>query len=143
VFTVWVPKAAVVDERDTPAPATPVPESETVWGEPVALSVRVMAAALAPVVVGAKLTLTLQLALAARLALHPLLMANSAESVPPSTMLEMLTDDVPVLVIVTACDALLVLTSWFPKARVVEERVMVLPVAAVTVTVTALEVDEG
>lgn len=49
-----------------PAPLPPVPESATVCGEPVALSVNVIAPVTAPAAVGSKETVTVHVAPAVR-----------------------------------------------------------------------------
>src|SRR5580698_2269131 len=56
VPTGTLPKAREVADRETapPPPLPPVPVRETVCGEPVALSVMVMAAVMAPAVTGPK-----------------------------------------------------------------------------------------
>jgi hypothetical protein len=78
------------------------------------LSVIVIAAVMAPVVVGAKCPWIVQLAPAARLV--PQLFANpKAEAfVPVTAMLVIDSGPPPVLVIVTVCDALVVPTAWLP-----------------------------
>jgi len=84
----------------------PVPERITLCGLPVALSVKVTAAARAPVVVGLKVTLTVQMAPAALLAPQLLVWAKSPEFVPVIAMLVMLKAALPVLLRVIACGEL-------------------------------------
>ena len=68
VFSVWLLKLRLVGDSVTAgAPATaPVPVTLTVWGLPGALSVIVTIPVRVPVAVGMKVTLILQLALAAK-----------------------------------------------------------------------------
>jgi hypothetical protein len=82
-----------------------------VCGEPVALSVMVMAAVRAAAVAGVKCPWMVQFAPAARL--DPQLFANTKEdaSVPVTAMLVMASTELPVFVKVTLCERLVVLTS--------------------------------
>jgi hypothetical protein len=61
VPTTWLGKVRLVVERLTAGAATPVPVSNTTWGLPGALSMRVRAPTLAPGAVGVNVTLTTQL----------------------------------------------------------------------------------
>ena len=67
-----------------------------------------------PATVGVKVTLMVQFALAARVALllgHVLVCAKSLLFVPPIAMLEMVSGALPLLVTFTTCAVLLVVTS--------------------------------
>jgi hypothetical protein len=90
----------------------PVPLRETDCGLPVALSVKEIDAARAPLVVGEKVTLTLQEALAARLfevtGHVSFEMEKSPAFAPAKPMAENVTGLLPVLVTVTDCAALVV-----------------------------------
>lgn len=77
--------------------SSPVPVSVTVCGLPTALSVMVTAPVLAPPAVGLKVTLRVQLALAATLEPQLLVWEES----PPAVMLAMLRVPLPVLLRVT------------------------------------------
>jgi hypothetical protein len=92
-------------------------------GEPVALSVIVIAAVSAPVVVGPKCPWIVQFAPAARLAPQLLPKTNEEASVPVTAMLVIDRLAAPVFVMVTDCDALEVPTTWVPKERLVLENV--------------------
>jgi len=111
VSTTWSPNERLVEVSDTAGGVTPVPLSAMLCGEPGALSVMVTAAESGPAVVGVKCPWMEQFAPAARL--DPQLFANTNEeaSVPVTAMLEMDRAMVPVLVKVTLCEALVVLTS--------------------------------
>ncbi len=93
--------------------AAPVPLRATVWGLPGALSAIEMLAVRLPVAVGVKVALMLQLALTASvlgLSGHVLLELKSPALVPLRVMLLMVSGAVPVLVRVTDCVPLVVLT---------------------------------
>jgi len=96
VPTTWLAKVRLVGERLT-AGAVPVPVRLAVWGLPLALSVRVMAALRVPVAAGVKVTLIVQLVPAATLDPQLLVCAKSPGLVPVSAMLEMLKAEFPVL----------------------------------------------
>ena len=87
----------------------PVPDIATLWGLPVALSVSVTAADLAPVEVGAKVTLMLQLEPIARLEPQVCDSENWLALVPVTEMLEIAKAAVPVFVNVTISGALALL----------------------------------
>jgi hypothetical protein len=110
VPVVWLAKLRLEGLKVT-AGAVPVPERPTVWGLPVALSVMATLAVRLPVAEGLKVTLMLQLALAARLAGQVLVWLKSLALVPVSPMLLMLRDAVPLLVKVTIWAALVVPVS--------------------------------
>ena len=101
VPTSCVPNTRLVADNDTVVELTPVPLREMLCGEPVALSVMVMAAVRAPAAAGAKCPWITQFAPAARLV--PQLLANTNEeaSVPVTAMLGMASVALPVLVKVT------------------------------------------
>src|ERR1035438_10473598 len=73
----------------------PVPERGTCCGLPAALSVSLSVALRAPVMVGLKVTLMVQLALAANELPQPLLCTKSPGSVPASVILVMVIAVVP------------------------------------------------
>ena len=86
----------------TPGAVAPVPESVTVCGLPVALSVTVMVPACVPEAVGVKVTLMEQLAAGAREAPQVLVWAYWELA----TMLVILIGAPPMLLSVTACAVL-------------------------------------
>ena len=75
LFMGWLPKARLVGER--PTPDVPVFKRLVAWGLPVALSVRVTAAARVPLAAGVKATLVVQLVRAATLTPQSLVCAKS------------------------------------------------------------------
>jgi hypothetical protein len=85
--TDWFPKATLDGEMLT-ADAVPVPESGTVCGLPAALSATARVADRFPVAAGLKLTLMVQLALAATLDPQLLVWEKSPALVPEIVMLE-------------------------------------------------------
>lgn len=95
-----------------------MPESATLCGEPVALSVMVKAAVAAPVAVGLKAILTVQEAPGASGPVQLLHLENDDALGPVSAPLKF-SVPVPVLLSVTCCAALVVLTFWLPKVRLV------------------------
>ena len=99
-----------------------MPLKLTVCGLPVALSVMASDALRAPAAEGVKVTLIVQLAPAATLAPQLLVWAKSTEFAPPSAMLEMLSEALPVLESVTVCAALVEPIFSWPNARLVAER---------------------
>jgi len=119
----WVPYDRLVAESDIAGlPTVPVPLREIVCGDPVALSVMVTAAVIAPVDVGAKCPWMEQLAPAAMAV--PQLLANPNEEAfaPVSVMLPTDNAKPPVLVKVTVCDVLDAPTETEPKPRLVADR---------------------
>jgi hypothetical protein len=95
---------------------------ETVWGLPLALSLMETLALRLPVAEGVKVTLMVQLLPAASvlgLLGQVLVWAKSPALVPVRVMLVMVRAAVPLLVRVTVLAALVVLMTWFPKARLV------------------------
>jgi hypothetical protein len=123
VPTVWLPNDRLVADKDTTGAPTPVPLSAIDCGESVALSMIVIAAVRAPVVVGPKCPWMVQLAPAARLVPQLLPKENEETSVPVTAMLVIDRLVVPEFVMVTDCDALVVPTSWVPKEMLVLENV--------------------
>ena len=105
------------------AGATPVPLNAILCGEPVALSVMVMAAFHAPAVVGAKCPWMLQLTPTARLVPQELAKTNEDAFAPVTAMPVIDKAAVPVLVMVTDCELLDLPTSTEPNARLAAERV--------------------
>ena len=118
--TVVVGKVRLVAERVTGG-WTPVPLSAMVCGELEALSVMVMAAVSAPVVVGPKWPWMEQLAPAAREEPQEFTNTNEEAFVPVSAMLVMASGVAPVLVRTMYLEALAVPTCWLPKASLVAE----------------------
>jgi hypothetical protein len=107
-----LPKLMLVELKLT-AGAIPVPLKATAWGLPFASSAIEMLAVRLPVALGVKVALRLQLAPAARvlgLSGQVLLELKSLGLVPPRLMLLMVSGAVPVLVRVTDCEPLVVLT---------------------------------
>ena len=98
--TAWLAKVRLLGEMLT-AGAVPVPVRLTVWGLPVALSVRVTAALRVPLAAGVKVTLIVQLAPAATELPQLLVCAKSLGFAPVSARLEMLKAELPVLFSVT------------------------------------------
>lgn len=86
----------------------PVPESAMLCGEPLALSTMVNAAVAEPVTVGAKTKLTVQDVLGANDPTQVLHLTNAAGLAPVSVPLKV-NVEVPLLVRVTVCVALIVL----------------------------------
>jgi hypothetical protein len=86
------------------------------------LSVRLTLAVNDPLATGVKVTLMAQLAPAATLVPQLLLCAKSLGFVPVSAMPLTLRAALPVLLKVMVCEALATPTGWFPKLRLVDER---------------------
>jgi len=99
-----------------------VPARATACGLPLALSVKVTLAVNDPLATGVKVTLMAQLAPAATLVPQLLLCAKSLGFVPPSPMLLTLNAALPVLLKVMVCEELATPTGWFPKLRLVGDR---------------------
>jgi hypothetical protein len=100
--------------------AAPVPVSKTICGLLESLSEIVSVPVLAPVVVGVKVTLMSQLAPAPTEVPHVFVWAKS----PLGVMLVMAKAEDPLLVSVTVCAVLVVLTLWVPKVRLVGKTVI-------------------
>ena len=99
--------------------ATPVPLNEIVCGLEGSESLMDTEATRAPTAVGLNVMRMVQLAPAAKVAPHVVEPAKLLEFVPVRIMLVMVRAAVPVLDSVTVCAALVVFTSWFPKASAV------------------------
>ena len=100
----------------------PVPERLAVCGLPLALSVMLTEAVRLPLAAGVNVTLMVQLALAATELPQVLAWAKSLALAPVRARLVMLNEALPVLVSVTVWAVLVLLTVWFPKARLRGER---------------------
>ena len=98
-----------------------VPDSATVCGLRVSLSVIVTTAVRVPVAVGLNVTLIEQLDPAATFEPQLLLWAKSLEFVPDSAMLVMFKVRLPELARVIACAALVAPTAWLANVRLVGE----------------------
>lgn len=116
VFTGWPPKLRLPAER-LRAGAVPAPDSATVCGLPGASSVTTMDADLVPLAVGAKVTVTVQVALTAKVSPQLWLLENCTASLPASAIPLMFNVSLPVLVNVMDCGGLTVFTVWLPKDR--------------------------
>ena len=121
---VWLLKIKLVAVRLTVGPL-PVPVRFTVWGLPVALSVMVTVAVRVPGAVGVKVTLIVQFAPGTTVFAQLLVWPKSPELVPVTVKLVMLKFAVPLLVRVTACAGLVVLTVWLANVKVEAERLTV------------------
>ena len=120
VPTVCVPNDRPVADSDATGPR-PVPLSAMLCGEAAALSVTVMAAVRAPATLGAKWPWMVHCAPTARLVPQLFAKSNEEAFVPVTPMLAMLRAAVPVLVMVTVCDALPAPTFTLPNAKLVAE----------------------
>jgi len=118
-----VAKVSDVGERVADGAVMPVPDSGTVRGLPVPLSVMVSVALLVPVEVGAKVTDIVHDAPAASDGPQRLASENWPGLVPPSAAPLIVSVVEPPLVRVTTRGALAVLTAWFPNASDVGETV--------------------
>src|SRR5579864_4664087 len=98
--------------------STPVPLKLTCCGLPAALSATLSAPFRAPVVVGVKVTWIAQFAPAANVLPQLFVCAKS----PLAPMLLIVSGPVPVLLKVTVCAVLVLLTPTFPKFRLVGDR---------------------
>jgi hypothetical protein len=99
----------------------PVPDRLTVCGLPPPLSVMDALAVRLPFAEGVNVTLMKQLAPEARLDPQLLVWAKSPELLPVIEMLVMLTDVLPLFVIVIFFGRLVVPTGWLPKLILVGE----------------------
>jgi hypothetical protein len=92
----WTPTAGVVLATvNVLAAVAPVPVNVALWGEPVALSVTEIAAVSAPIAVGLKFTVIVQLPPAATLVPQLLLWAKLLIFAPVTEMLVMVSAPVP------------------------------------------------
>jgi hypothetical protein len=121
VPTDWLPKERLEGVRLIVA-AVPVPESPTVCGLPLALSAMLTEAARLPLAEGVKVTLIVHFTPGATELPQLLLWAKSPAFAPVNLRLVMVNVALPLLVKVTAWATLVVPTGWFPKERLVEER---------------------
>jgi hypothetical protein len=133
VPTACAGKVNEAGERLTTGGAAPVPVKLTVWVAGLALSVIVKAPLLEPAAVGVKVTLRVQLALAATLEPQVLVWEKS----PLAVMLVMLRVALPVLLSVTLCALLLVPTACAGKVNEARER---LTCGALPVPVSAMAI---
>ena len=116
--------------------AVPVPLRAMVCEPLDVLSVMVTVADLAPLVVGVKVRLMLQVAPPATVEPQVLVWLNELLSVPLRAMLVMLSDTVLVLVRVTVWVALVLLICWLPKATAEDDSVTVGVLVPVPVRLT-------
>src|SRR5262245_4799054 len=124
VFTVWLPKLRLAADRPTTG-ATPVPLKVTACGMPLPLSVMLSAAPRLPVAVGVNVTLIVQLALSALVAVltgQLLVCALLPYTTLFRSILLIVSAPGPLLVKVTFCAALVVFTVWLPKLRLAADR---------------------
>ena len=115
----WLPKARLVGLTDT---TVPVPERATVCGLPAASSATERVAVRAPPPLGVNVTLIVQLAPAARVAPHVVVLAKLFAFVPVIVIPVMAIAALPVFDSVTLRAALVTFTSWFPNASDVGDR---------------------
>jgi hypothetical protein len=99
------------------AGAIPVPDKPTVCGLPLALSAKLNEALRLPAADGVKVTLTVQVLFGVTVAPVQVsaLLAKSPAFAPPTAAAEMVRFAVPLLVTITVCAALVVLTSRLAK----------------------------
>jgi len=122
VVTVKVPPTPTVNAAFVAlvikgADPVPVPLTARVCGLFVELSVIVRVAAKGPETSGEKVTLIVQFPLLATDAPQLLVCEKSPPSVPVKSMLVKVTGLPDVLVRITACEVLEVVSAWFPKDR--------------------------
>jgi hypothetical protein len=123
------PKAKLAGDRLTAgAVLAPVPESVTVCGLPLALSLIWNEAVAEPAAAGVKTTLKAQLVPAATDVPQLLVCVKSPGLVPVNAALVMLNAALPVLLKVTVWGELAVLVAMLPKARLAGARLTVVPV---------------
>jgi len=118
----WEPKARLVGDSDTPG-AVPVPDSGALCGLSPALSLTCTLAVREPAAAGAKVTLMVQFAPAARLDGHVLVWAKSPLLAPAIAMLPTDSDALPVLVSRIDRAELVSPTCCDPNATLVGDRV--------------------
>lgn len=109
------PKLRLVELRMAAGLATPVPLRATLWGLEGALSVTAREAEVAPEVTGAKISEMVQLAPALTLEPQVLVSPKYLALAPVMAMLLMLSVALPVFVIVTTRNELVVLRVWLAK----------------------------
>jgi hypothetical protein len=118
---VWLPKFRLLTVRLTAGPP-PVPVRLMVCGLPVALSAMDSTADRVPFAVGLKVTLMVQLPLAATEPPQVLVWAKSPALAPVKLRPETVSMTLPVLLSVTVCAALVVPTDWELNVKLVAER---------------------
>ena len=107
VVTCWLPRFKLVVLRETDGnTASPVPLKATDWGLPEASSVKLKVPERAPEAVGVKVTCTMQLAAAAKVLPHVVVLPKS----PLVAIEAMFIVALPVFCRVTSCEALVVPT---------------------------------
>lgn len=127
VPTPWSANVKLVGLRPTPGGRVPLPLRGTVCGVLGALSAMMMEAVRTPAAVGVKVTVIVHgpepgTKVPAQVLL---VMAKSPPLVPPIVTLVMARSAPPVLVKVTVCKPLVVLTFWSPKVMAVGTRLTV------------------
>jgi len=130
----WLVKVRVGGLRVTAGADAPVPERATVWGLPDALADTDRDPVRAPVAVGLKVRLIVHEPPAPSvvgLAGQPFVWAKSAALAPAREIELMARGAPPLLVRVTAWDALVVFTGWLAKVRLVGPNVTAAGVVAV------------
>src|SRR5437762_2048555 len=108
---------AAIDATMTVWNQIPVPVTETVWAPAPLAAVTFTVEVFAPVVVGLKTTLIVQLPPTATDVPHVLVCENWPALAPVSVMLVTGTTSVPMFVTVTVCAALATPTAWLANAR--------------------------
>lgn len=114
-----------------------MPVRPTAWGLPPPSSLNSSEAARAPVAVGLKVTLTVQLAPAAKVLPQVVVLEKSPAFAPVIAICHRCIVTPPLLVIVTLCGLLLVPTVWLAKLRLVGDRPAAVP-TPVKITVWGL-----
>jgi len=114
-----VPKVSAEVESATVGFSPPVPVTESDCGEPEALSVRPSSAVTLPLAIGAKSTMTRQLAPTARDPTQSFDWAKSVAPVPVKAIEETISGAVPLLETVTACAGLLLPLAVAGNVKVV------------------------
>jgi hypothetical protein len=125
VFNNWLPKLRLVGEKLTAGAVVPVPVNEAVWGLPGALSFTESVPVPGPAIVGVKVTEMVQVPAAATEPPHVFVWLKSP--LAPILLIERVAD--PVLVSVMVWGALALRSNWFPKLRLVGDRLMPGPVS--------------
>ena len=113
-----MPDVNLVGDRVTAGAVMPVPVKDTVCGLPLALSATEIEPFRLPVAVGVNVTEIAHVPEAATEVPQVLVWLKS----PLAVMLVMESAAVPVLVRVMLCAALVVLSAWLPKVRLVGEK---------------------
>ena len=124
VLTTWFPKLQELGEKLICGVPVPVPVSETVCGDPPALSLMESVALRLPVAEGVNVTEMVQLPFELRELPQLFVWLKSPELVPVMLMLLMVNVAVPGLVTVIDSAVLLVLTSWLPKPQELGEKLI-------------------